>query len=130
METALALMAAELHGDHDGTGVIIAACDHLDEVAVVLAGFAAEAARLASRREVPDEALAKLASREVKRSERGDQGVQERGAWRRQGNGALSRSRHHVRLAAALSMSNAIQAAPPVVVRPWPCSPWSRRVLP
>jgi hypothetical protein len=44
--TALALMAAELRGDHEGTAVIVAA-------------------RLAIRREVPDDALAELASRHL-----------------------------------------------------------------
>ena len=47
---ATALMAAELRGDHEGMGVIIAGCDHLDEAAAALVPFAAEAARLASHR--------------------------------------------------------------------------------
>jgi hypothetical protein len=65
MQTALALMAAELRGDHEGTAELVAGCGYLDEVAVALTGFAAEAARLASGRVVPDEALAELASRHL-----------------------------------------------------------------
>lgn len=65
METALALIAAELRGDREGIGALIADCDFLDEVAVALVPFAAEAARLASGRSVPDEALAALASRHL-----------------------------------------------------------------
>ena len=40
-------------------------CDYLDEVVLSLVQFAAEAARLASGREVPDEALADLASKHL-----------------------------------------------------------------
>lgn len=67
MATALALMAAELRGDDEGVGVIVAGCDHLGEAAVALAAFAAEAARLASRREVPDDMLAEVASKHLLR---------------------------------------------------------------
>jgi hypothetical protein len=42
-------------------------CDYLDEVVLSLVPFAAEAARLAAGREVPDEALADLASRHLLR---------------------------------------------------------------
>lgn len=65
MQTALALMAAELRGDREGTAALVADCDYLDEVALSLVPFAAEAARMASRREVPDEALADLASKHL-----------------------------------------------------------------
>ena len=67
MQTALAIIATELRGDHEGTVELITSCDYLDEVVTALASFAAEAARLASRREVPDEALAQLASQHLMR---------------------------------------------------------------
>lgn len=67
MVTAVALMASELRGDHEGTAALVQGCDYLDEVAVALASFAAEAARMAGRRTVPDEALAEVASRHLLR---------------------------------------------------------------
>lgn len=59
---ALTLIAAELRSDREGALALVADRRHLDEVAAALARFAAEAARLAARRELPDEALADLVS--------------------------------------------------------------------
>jgi hypothetical protein len=42
-------MVAEVRGDSEGMGVIVAGCDHLGKTATALVPFAAEAARLASR---------------------------------------------------------------------------------
>jgi hypothetical protein len=72
MATALALMAAELRGDDDGVSVIVAGCDHLDEAVVALVRFAAEAARMAGHRSVPDKLLADVASKHLVRLARDD----------------------------------------------------------
>jgi threonine dehydrogenase-like Zn-dependent dehydrogenase len=70
--TALALMAAELRGDDEGVAVIVAGCGHLGEAVVALVAFAAEAARMAGHRTVPDELLAEVASKHLVRLAKDD----------------------------------------------------------
>jgi hypothetical protein len=64
---ALALMAAELRGDEAGVAALLDGCD-LRAVAVVLAGFAAEAVRLAGGRTVVDSDLSELLGRHLLRA--------------------------------------------------------------
>ncbi|WP_269858747.1 hypothetical protein [Streptomyces sp. RPT161] len=66
MRDALAVMAAHLRDDDEGVQALLDGCD-VRAVAVVLAGFAAEAVRLAGHREVTDGDLARVVGAHLRR---------------------------------------------------------------